>query len=53
MNIFAFIFILIAAILFAVEFFRSQWQNFIALGLMFLSLGFIWQYASNSHSFHF
>lgn len=53
MNIVAFILILVAAALFAVEFFRSQWQNLIALGLCLLSVGFLFEFAAKSHTVHF
>jgi hypothetical protein len=52
-NIFAFIFILAALIVFLIEFFISNWKSLIALGLALLSAGWIWQLASTKHTFHF
>lgn len=53
MNTVAFVLVLIAAILFAVEFLRSNWQSFIALGMCLLSVGLICEFAATSHDITF
>lgn len=53
MNIIAFILALIAAVLFAVEFLRSQWQSLVALGLCLLSVAWIVELIAKSHTVHF
>jgi hypothetical protein len=53
MNILAFVLLVIAAALFAVEFFRSAWTNLVALGLALLTSGLIVQFCATHHSVTF
>lgn len=53
MAVVAFVLLLIAAVLFAVEFLRSAWQNLTALGLCLLTIGIIVQWCSTHHQVTF
>ena len=50
MSVIAFVLLLIAAVLFAVEFLRSNWQSLVALGLCLLTVGIIVQWCSTHHT---
>lgn len=51
MNVVAFILLLVAAVTFGWEF--SRFKSALALGLTFMTVGLIFQYAANTHTFHF
>lgn len=50
MDLVALILLLVAAILFAVEFMRSNWQSLTSLGLCLLTVGLIVQFTSDNRS---